>query len=50
VLPTNKSFVKVGKMRILVAGADGYIGFCLSMHLANDGFGVVGVDNFSRRR
>ena len=37
-------------MRVLVAGADGYIGFCLSMHLASNGFDVVGVDNFSRRR
>ena len=37
-------------MRVLVAGADGYIGFCFSMHLANNGFDVVGVDNFSRRR
>jgi len=37
-------------MRVLVAGADGYLGFCLSMHLANNGFDVVGVDNFSRRR
>jgi len=37
-------------MRVLVTGADGYVGFCLSMHLANNGFDVVGVDNFSRRR
>jgi len=37
-------------MRILLAGADGFIGFCLTMHLANNGFDVVGVDNFSRRR
>ena len=37
-------------MRILITGADGYVGFCLSMHLANNGFDVVGVDNFSRRR
>lgn len=37
-------------MRVLVAGADGYIGFCLSMHLAVNGFEVVGVDNYSRRK
>lgn len=37
-------------MVVLVAGADGYIGFCISMHLANSGFDVVGVDNFCRRR
>jgi UDP-sulfoquinovose synthase len=37
-------------MRVLVLGADGYIGFPLSMHLANIGFDVVGVDNFLRRK
>jgi UDP-sulfoquinovose synthase len=37
-------------MRVLIAGVDGYIGFCLSMHLANNGFDVIGVDNFLRRR
>ena len=31
-------------------GADGYIGFPLSMHLANIGYDVVGVDNFLRRK
>jgi len=36
-------------MRVLVAGGDGYIGFCVSMHLARDGFDVVIVDNFARR-
>jgi UDP-sulfoquinovose synthase len=34
----------------LVLGADGYIGFPLSMHLANIGFDVIGVDNFLRRQ
>jgi UDP-sulfoquinovose synthase len=37
-------------MKVLVAGADGYQGFCLSVHLANGGFDVVGVGNFSRRK
>ena len=37
-------------MRVLVAGADGYIGFPLCMHLANSGFDVAGVDNFLRRK
>jgi len=37
-------------MRVLVAGADGYIGFCLSMNLVNNGFEVVGVDKFLRRK
>jgi UDP-sulfoquinovose synthase len=35
---------------ILVAGADGYLGWTLSMHLAVRGYNVVGVDNFARRR
>jgi UDP-sulfoquinovose synthase len=37
-------------MQVLVLGADGYIGFPLCMHLANIGFNVVGIDNFSRRK
>ena len=37
-------------MKVLVAGADGYIGFPLCMHLACNGFDVVGVDKFLRRR
>jgi UDP-sulfoquinovose synthase len=35
-------------MRILVLGADGYIGFPLCIALCRDGHEVVGVDNFSR--
>ena len=38
------------KIKVLVIGADGYVGFSLSMHLANSGFDVVGVDNFSRKK
>jgi len=37
-------------MKILVAGADGYIGFPFSLYLANNGFDVVGVDNLFRRK
>jgi UDP-sulfoquinovose synthase len=37
-------------MRILVLGADGYIGFPLSMQLATTGHEVIGIDNFSRRK
>ena len=37
-------------MKVLVAGADGYIGFPLCMHLARNGFDVVGVDKFLRRK
>lgn len=35
---------------VLIAGADGYLGWPLSMSLAARGYQVVGVDNFSRRR
>jgi UDP-sulfoquinovose synthase len=37
-------------VKVLVAGADGYIGFPLCMHLARLGFNVAGVDNFLRRK
>ena len=34
----------------MILGADGYIGFPLSMHLACKGFEVIGVDAFFRRK
>jgi len=37
-------------MWVLVLRVDGYIGFPLSMRLANIGFDVVGIDNFFRRK
>ncbi|MFH1638862.1 MAG: NAD-dependent epimerase/dehydratase family protein [Chloroflexota bacterium] len=37
-------------MRVLVLGADGYIGFPLCVHLAKRGFHVLGVDKFLRRK
>jgi nucleoside-diphosphate-sugar epimerase len=37
-------------MKVLVAGADGYIGFPLCMHLARLGFNVAAADNFLRRK
>lgn len=37
-------------MRVVVLGADGYIGFPLTMHLANKGYDVVAVDKFLRRK
>lgn len=37
-------------MKIIVLGADGYLGFPLSLHLLAKGHEVVGVDNLSRRR
>jgi UDP-sulfoquinovose synthase len=38
------------KETVLVAGADGYLGWPLCMHLASKGYDVVGIDNFARRR
>ena len=35
---------------MLIAGADGYLGWALSMALASRGYEVVGIDNLSRRR
>ena len=37
-------------MKIIVFGADGYLGFPLSLHLLAKGHEVVGIDNLSRRR
>jgi nucleoside-diphosphate-sugar epimerase len=37
-------------MNILVLGADGYIGWALSLHLLSKGHTVTGIDNLSRRR
>jgi UDP-sulfoquinovose synthase len=37
-------------MRILIAGADGYLGWALLQHLAARGHHVAGVDNGARRR
>lgn len=36
-------------MRVLVLGADGYLGWPTSMHMANLGHQVLAVDNYSRR-
>jgi UDP-sulfoquinovose synthase len=37
-------------MRVLIAGADGYLGWALSQHLAARGHEVAGIDNGARRR
>jgi UDP-sulfoquinovose synthase len=37
-------------MRILIGGADGYLGWALMQHLAARGHEVAGIDNGSRRR
>jgi len=37
-------------LKVMVLGADGYIGWPLSLHLLALGHEVIGVDNFSRRR
>lgn len=36
-------------MRVLILGMDGYLGWPLSLKLANHGFDVMGIDNHSRR-
>lgn len=36
-------------MRVLILGADGYLGWPTSMHLANKGHEVLAVDNYTRR-
>jgi UDP-sulfoquinovose synthase len=38
------------KSTVMVLGADGYLGFPLSMHLALKGYNVLGVDAFLRRK
>jgi UDP-sulfoquinovose synthase len=37
-------------LRALILGMDGYIGWSLALHLADQGNYVVGLDNFSRRK
>src|ERR1022692_4993423 len=37
-------------MRILIAGADGYLGWSLAQHLASRGHEVAGADAFLRRQ
>lgn len=36
-------------MRVMVLGADGYLGWPMSMYLSNRGYDVISVDNYSRR-
>jgi UDP-sulfoquinovose synthase len=38
------------RMRILITGVDGYLGWTLALHLAARGHEVAGIDNYSRRR
>lgn len=42
--------LKGRKMRILIAGIDGYLGWPLALHLAARGHEVGGIDGFHRRR
>ena len=37
------------KRKIVILGADGYLGYPLAVELANDGHEIIGVDNFSKR-
>lgn len=38
-----------GKMKVLVCGIDGYIGWPLALHLEGRGHDVLGLDNYTRR-
>jgi len=40
---------KLKDMRVLILGMDGYLGWTLSLKLANNGFDVAGLDDFTRR-
>lgn len=42
--------VSLVAMKVLILGADGYIGWSLSMHLAKRGHTVSGIDSFERRK
>ena len=37
-------------MKIIVLGADGYLGWPTALYLSSKGHDVVAVDNFARRR
>jgi nucleoside-diphosphate-sugar epimerase len=37
-------------MNVTICGIDGYLGWALAMYLANRGYDVSGIDNFTRRR
>ena len=37
-------------MRVMILGADGYLGWPTSMHFSNRGYDVVAVDNFAKRK
>ena len=37
-------------MKILILGADGYLGWPTTMHFANMGHNVLAVDNLSKRK
>ncbi|MFW5928110.1 MAG: NAD-dependent epimerase/dehydratase family protein [Thermoplasmatota archaeon] len=36
-------------MRVMILGMDGYLGWTLALKLANNGFKVSGIDNYTRR-
>ena len=37
-------------MRVMITGVDGYLGWTLALHLAEKGYTVAGIDDYSRRR
>lgn len=42
--------MRTEKMKVIITGVDGYLGWPLALHLLARGHEVVGVDNLSRRR
>ncbi len=45
----SKYGYRLKDMRVLILGMDGYLGWALSLKLANLGFDVAGIDNYIRR-
>ena len=37
-------------MKVLILGADGYLGWPTTMHFANEGHDVYAIDNLSKRK
>lgn len=45
----SKFGYKLAKMRVMILGIDGYLGWALALKLARLGFKVSGIDDFTRR-
>ncbi len=46
----SKYGYRLKDMRVLILGMDGYLGWTLSLKLANLGFDVAGIDDYTRRK